>query len=75
MFTFLQQRQRPHANYRHAGARRNPTAVMPAHAGIQYSFAAPLRVKKSLKNWQRQWKLDLIERTNPRWEARYSGVL
>ncbi|MBI2800265.1 MAG: hypothetical protein HYX63_08260 [Gammaproteobacteria bacterium] len=52
-----------------------PTAVMPANAGIQYGFAAPSRVKKSLKNWQRQWKLDLIERTNPRWEARYSGLL
>jgi putative endonuclease len=30
-------------------------------------MASAIRREKSLKRWLRQWKIDLIERENPRW--------
>ena len=30
--------------------------------------------EKSLKEWPRQWKINLIERENPRWEDLYPAV-
>ncbi|NMG38689.1 GIY-YIG nuclease family protein [Chelativorans sp. ZYF759] len=29
--------------------------------------------EKSLKRWKRQWKIDLIEKTNPDWEELFRG--
>ena len=29
--------------------------------------------EKQLKNWRRQWKIDLIELDNPNWENLYKG--
>ena len=31
--------------------------------------------EKRLKEWKRQWKLDLIEGINPNWEDLYPGLL
>ena len=30
--------------------------------------------EKTLKNWKREWKLELIEKTNPGWEDLYSDI-
>jgi len=31
--------------------------------------------EKQLKKWNRKWKLDLIEKTNPRWEDLYNKII
>ena len=31
--------------------------------------------EKQLKNWQRKWKLELIEKTNPQWEDLYKKII
>jgi putative endonuclease len=31
--------------------------------------------EKQLKNWQRKWKLELIEKGNPNWEDLYSKII
>ncbi len=31
--------------------------------------------EKRLKKWNRQWKLDLIEKENPEWKDLYDGLL
>ncbi|MDB5455324.1 MAG: Excinuclease subunit domain protein [Caulobacter sp.] len=33
-----------------------------------------IRREKSLKEWPRQWKINLIERDNPTWADLYDGV-
>jgi putative endonuclease len=37
-----------------------------------YTEAA--RREKRLKNWQRKWKLDLIEKLNPTWQDLYQEI-
>ena len=34
-----------------------------------------LRRERRLKEWQRQWKIDLIEGLNPEWKDLYSSIL
>ena len=31
--------------------------------------------EKQLKSWNRKWKIDLIEKTNPQWEDLYQTIL
>ena len=31
--------------------------------------------EKQLKNWHRQWKLDLIEQMNPDWQDLYASIV
>jgi putative endonuclease len=31
--------------------------------------------EKSLKEWKRKWKLELIERANPTWEDLYPSII
>ncbi len=38
-----------------------------SHAGMASAIAR----EKQLKEWQRKWKLELIERTNPDWRDLY----
>ncbi len=30
--------------------------------------------EKQLKNWKRQWKIELIEKTNPHWKDLYDSI-
>ncbi len=34
-----------------------------------------IRREKRLKSWKRQWKLELIEKFNPKWEDLYANIL
>jgi len=31
--------------------------------------------EKTIKEWKRRWKLELIERENPEWKDLYPGLL
>lgn len=31
--------------------------------------------EKAIKNWRRKWKIELIERANPKWEDLYSRLV
>jgi putative endonuclease len=36
---------------------------------------AAIRREKQLKKWNRQWKIELIEKENPNWDDLYEGLL
>ena len=35
---------------------------------------AAIQREKHLKKWNRQWKIQLIEKTNPNWDDLYEGI-
>jgi len=39
------------------------------------SIESALQREKQLKKWNRQWKIDLIEKTNPEWEDLYQDIV
>ena len=39
------------------------------------SIEAAILREKQLKNWRRDWKKNLIERDNPRWDDLYPGLV
>jgi putative endonuclease len=39
------------------------------------SILSAIQREKQLKNWQRTWKIRLIEQTNPDWHDLYSALL
>jgi len=39
------------------------------------SMESAISREKTIKEWKRQWKLELIERENPEWKDLYSGLL
>ncbi len=41
---------------------------------VHASAEEAIRREKRLKFWQRQWKIDLIEKTNPQWHDRYDEI-
>ncbi|MCB9981610.1 MAG: GIY-YIG nuclease family protein [Rhodospirillales bacterium] len=38
------------------------------------SYAQAIRREKRLKEWRRQWKLDLINKRNPQWRGLYEDI-
>ena len=34
-----------------------------------------IKREKQLKNWQRDWKIELISQKNPNWKDLYEGIL
>jgi putative endonuclease len=38
------------------------------------SIEAAIRREKRIKEWKREWKFNLIERTNPHWTDLYPGL-
>lgn len=50
----------------------NVTILVYYEVHQQYVEAA--RREKRFKNWRRQWKIDLIEKTNPDWNDLYHEV-
>ena len=39
------------------------------------SIEEAIRREKQIKNWKRQWKIELIEANNPEWKDLYEGLL
>jgi len=39
------------------------------------TMESAIRREKAIKEWQRKWKLALIEKTNPTWQDLYEGIL
>jgi len=39
------------------------------------SMESAISREKAIKEWKRQWKLELIECENPEWKDLYSGLL
>ena len=37
-------------------------------------YAMAIKREKRLKEWQRQWKIDLIEKQNPEWNDLYAVI-
>lgn len=44
------------------------------HYEIHDDYWMAANREKQLKNWKRQWKIDLIEKDNPEWAALYSTI-
>jgi putative endonuclease len=42
---------------------------------VHESMASALSCEKAMKEWKRQWKLKLIETTNPEWKDLYENLL
>ncbi len=38
-------------------------------------IVAAIAREKSLKAWKRTWKIELIEKANPRWDDLFEGIL
>ena len=42
---------------------------------LHETMESAIRKEKTLKNWKRAWKLELIERSNPDWQDLYEEVV
>jgi putative endonuclease len=42
---------------------------------LHESMESAIEREKRLKEWKRQWKLKLIERTNPKWQDLYYTIV
>ena len=61
-----------------SGAVEGFTKTYRVHILVYYEetpyHAAAIQREKQLKAWRRQWKLELIEKTNPEWKDLYDGL-
>jgi putative endonuclease len=39
------------------------------------SYEGTLQREKQIKEWQRKWKIELIEKHNPEWKDLYSDII
>ena len=39
------------------------------------SVEAAIHKEKQIKNWKREWKIELIEKSNPEWRDLYTDIL
>ena len=42
---------------------------------LHESMESAMQQEKRLKNWKREWKVHLIEKTNPDWEDLYHAII
>jgi putative endonuclease len=40
-----------------------------------FTMESAIAKEKQLKHWERQWKIRIIEETNPEWEDLYAGLI
>ncbi|MBN2585267.1 GIY-YIG nuclease family protein [Patescibacteria group bacterium] len=45
------------------------------HYEITNDINSAIAREKQLKSWNRKWKVDLIEKTNPQWEDLYQDIV
>ena len=63
----LQRRMLEHKNAVVKSFAKRYGLVKLVHVELYKYVNDALRREKQLKGWQRQWKIDLIERQNPQW--------
>lgn len=71
----LRKRIWEHKNDQADGFTRQYGVHMLVYFELHGDMAEAIRREKQLKKWNRQWKLRLIEETNPRWDDLYTQVL
>ena len=42
---------------------------------VYRNIADAINREKRMKKWKRQWKIELIEKTNPQWRDVYSDII
>ena len=42
---------------------------------IHETMESAIRREKAIKNWKREWKINVIEAMNPQWQDLYSDLL
>jgi putative endonuclease len=42
---------------------------------LHHTMESAIRREKSIKEWKRNWKIELIQKNNPEWLDLYSGLL
>ena len=57
------------------GFTKKYSVKMLVHFEIFSDIAVAIQREKSLKRWPRDWKINLIERGNPRWEDLLPGLM
>jgi len=45
------------------------------HFEMHSDIKAAITREKQIKKWNRSWKIELIEKTNPQWRDLYDGIL
>ena len=42
---------------------------------LHETMESAIRREKAIKEWKREWKLDLIEKVNPEWKDLYAAIV
>ena len=71
----LPQRIWQHRNDLTPGFSNSYRAHMLAYFEIHQSMASAILREKQMKKWNRNWKLELIEKHNPYWRDLYADIL
>ena len=66
--------------YRHLAARQRDSALAKLNKNLVYyeqhtNVKSAIHRKKRLKEWKRQWKLNLIEKFNPNSDDLYKSII
>jgi putative endonuclease len=70
----LPQRIWQHRNHVVAGFTATCDVTRPVYYELHESTEAAIRREKRLKHWDRQWKIDLIIRSNPDWADLFDQI-
>ena len=70
----LVRRIHEHKNHVVKGFTDKYSVTMLVYYEVLDSYEAALQREKQLKAWKRQWKLDLIEKSNPEWRDLYDEI-
>ena len=71
----LPQRIWQHRNDVAEGFSKDYQAHLLVYFELHISMEAAIVREKQLKKWERQWKIELIEKNNPYWRDLYSEIL